>query len=204
MSETIGLVFGTTNPAKVLQIQGALAGTNVHIEGLSPDEVIDVPEDGDTAEVNARIKATAYAKHLGRTVFSMDNALYFDNLPDTEQPGLHVRRLGGTDIPATDEDMVAHYAAFVEQHGGRMTASWRFGVAIARADGSCNSMTIRSPRIFTGTPSEQRVSGYPLESLQLEPSSGKYLAELSEEDQAAFWQQTIGREIAEFVENHIS
>ena len=39
-----------------------------------------VVEDGTTAQENARKKAIAYAKALGRLVLSMDNALYFDDL----------------------------------------------------------------------------------------------------------------------------
>jgi hypothetical protein len=60
-------------------------------------------------------------------------------------------------------------------------------------------MTIRSPRTFISTPSTMMIPGYPLESIQIDPASGSYLSEMPPEQQAAFWQQTIGRELCDFL-----
>ena len=58
---------------------------------------------------------------------------------------------------------------------------------------------IVSRRIFVSVPSPKLVSGYPLESLQIDPASGRYLSEMSQGEQDAFWQKTIGTELCDFV-----
>lgn len=85
------LIFGTTNPAKLAQIQSALHPLGITITGLP--EPIDVEESGQTALENARLKATAYATVTNQRVMATDNALYLDGLPNSQQPGLHVRRI---------------------------------------------------------------------------------------------------------------
>ena len=90
------LIVGTTNPAKVAQIRDALAPIGVQVEGVADKKLLpEVVEDGKTVQENARKKATAYAKALGRIVFSMDNALFLDDLAPENQPGIHVRLLSG-------------------------------------------------------------------------------------------------------------
>jgi XTP/dITP diphosphohydrolase len=71
------ILFGTTNEAKVKQLQGALAPVGVNVRGVKDKALLPtVEEDGSTAQENAKKKAMAYAKALGVTVLSMDNALY--------------------------------------------------------------------------------------------------------------------------------
>ncbi|MFL5802701.1 MAG: hypothetical protein ACJ8CR_13285, partial [Roseiflexaceae bacterium] len=41
--------------------------------------------------------------------------------------------------------------------------------------------------------------GYPLESLQIEPEGGKYISEMTSEEQDAFWQRIVGKELCLFV-----
>src|SRR3989344_4795544 len=96
------LVMGTTNPAKIAQVRDALAPADIWVEGVTDEKLLpEVVEDGITVQENARKKATAYAKALGRTVISMDNALFLDGLAPEDQPGIHVRRVGGA-IAAAD------------------------------------------------------------------------------------------------------
>lgn len=40
-------------------------------------------------------------------VFSCDSGLYFDNVPDEIQPGVHVRTINGKYL--SDEEMLAYY-----------------------------------------------------------------------------------------------
>lgn len=71
------LVMGTTNPAKIAQVRDALAPADIQVEGVADKKLLpQVIEDGATVQENARKKATVYAKALGKTVFSMDNALF--------------------------------------------------------------------------------------------------------------------------------
>ena len=63
-----------------------------------------INENGKTPLENAEIKAKAYYEAFQMPVFSCDSGLYFDELQEEEQPGLHVRRINrwveliGTDV----------------------------------------------------------------------------------------------------------
>lgn len=43
------------------------------------------------------------------------------------------------------------------------------------------------------------IPGYPLESIQIDKPGGKYMSEMTSEEQDSFWQEKIGRELNEFV-----
>jgi XTP/dITP diphosphohydrolase len=203
MAETKELIFGTTNKAKIDQIQGALGTGSIVVRGIGDFGInIDIPENGKTAKENAKKKAVAYAHELGRTVFAMDNALYFKGLGDDQQPGLYVRRVGGLER-SSDEEMIHSYVELIETHGGRIEGWWEFGLSIAQADGSSVEDSIISPRLFVSKASDKVVPGYPLESIQIEPDTGKYVSEMSEADQAAFWQRSIGEPLARFIDSNV-
>lgn len=195
------LLFGTTNEAKIKQVRGALAPSGIKVDGVKDKSVLpEVIEDGKTALENARKKSLAYAKALGRTVFSMDNALYLEGLGQENQPGLNVRRINGTTERPTDQQMLDYYSVLIGKLGGRVNGYWEFGICIANSEGDCRETVIKSPRVFVSTPSQKMVEGYPLESIQIEPKSGKYISEMSQVEQDVFWQKAIGKPLLEFVE----
>ncbi|MFH1252799.1 MAG: non-canonical purine NTP pyrophosphatase [Candidatus Uhrbacteria bacterium] len=196
------IIIGTKNTAKINQIRGALALSGISVDGLPSGVVFEeVKEDGVTAQENARKKALAYAKTLGQPVLSMDNALYFDDLKPEEQPGINVRRIAGRDDRPTDEELTDHYQKLISELGETTKGYWEFAVCVARPDGSIEETIIISPRIFVGKKSEKTVPGYPLESLQIDPGSRKYISEMTQEEQDIFWQKTIGGPLCEFVKN---
>lgn len=195
------LIFGTTNHAKVLQIRGVLSPAGINIEGVADKNMLpEVIEDGKTANENARKKALAYAKALNKTVFSMDNALYINGLSDDRQPALNVRRIDGK-TATTDEEMIEYYSKLIESLGGKAEGYWEFGICIATPEGNYKETTIKSPRTFVSTPTTSRQAGYPLESIQIDPASGKYIADMTQEEQDTFWQQAIGEKLLEFVQS---
>ena len=57
--------------------------------------VLEIEEDGTTAQENARKKSLLYARAVGQPVLSLDNALYLQGLSKDEQPGIHTRRIPG-------------------------------------------------------------------------------------------------------------
>ena len=195
------LIFGTTNEAKIKQIRGALAPAGIDVNGVINKTVLpEVVEDGKTANENARKKALAYAKALGKTVFSMDNALYINGLPDDKQPALNVRRIDGK-TATTDEEMIEYYSKLIESLGGKATGYWEFGICIATPEGKYKETTIKSPRNFVSTPTTNRQAGYPLESIQIDPATNKYIADMTQQEQDIFWQQAIGEKLLEFVKS---
>lgn len=197
------IVFGTKNPAKIEQVRGILSPLGINVVGLDGFENIpEVTEDGLDVVQNAILKATSYARAIGKTVFSMDNGLYFEGIPDAQQPGTRVRRIEGEER-SSDDDLLAHYVVFINKHGGSMKANWRYGLALAKPDGDYASTSLVNPRIFSGKPCKAMMPGYPLESLQIDPSTGEYVAEMTEGQRAAYWQRVIGRPLVKFVIENI-
>ena len=194
------ILFGTTNEAKIKQVQGALIPIGVQVMGVMDKASLpQIIEDGKTAQENAIKKATAYAKAFNTIVLSMDNALYFDKLSDKEQPGLHVRRINSSNTRPSDEELLNYYSMLIRRFGDQTTGRWEFAICVAAADGRIKETTIISPRIFTSIPSQKVVLGYPLESIQVDPKTGKYISEMTQEEQDFFWQQTIGKPLQEFI-----
>lgn len=193
------LIMGTTNPAKVAQVRDALASAGVEVEGVADKKLLpEVTEDRTTVQENARKKAVAYAKAIGQTVLSMDNALFLDGLAPEDQPGIHVRRIGGS-FAATDAELLDHGAALVKSLGGNVTGYWEYGICIADPSGKVWETTLRTPRVFTSKRSDKSVPGYPLESIQIDPKTGKYISEMTSEEMASFWQRTLGTPLCSFV-----
>lgn len=193
------ITFGTTNEAKVKQIRGALAPIGVEVIGVINRSSLPPVEDGKTVQENARKKALVYAKALNTSVLSMDNALYFDELSTEEQPGLNVRRINSNGESATDEEMRVYYAELIRRFGEKATGRWEFGICVATPEGKFEETTIISPRIFTSVPSPKTVPGYPLESIQIDPQTEKYISEMSQEEQDLFWQRAIGKPLQDFI-----
>jgi len=194
------LLVGTTNPAKLLQIRGALGLGNIEVRGITDKSVLPiVAEDGETACENANKKAIAYAKALNQPVLSMDNALYIDGLSPEKQPGLNVRRIEGAQDRLTDQEMLKYYSNLISGLGGKANGYWEFGVCIATPEGRNWNKVIKSPRVFVARPSEKVVEGYPLESIQIDPVSGRYISEMTQEEQDSFWQNAIGKALLDFV-----
>ena len=199
MSETKEIIFGTKNPAKIEQVRDVLSPLGISVVGLGEfGKLPDVEEDGNDVVDNAVKKAVAYARAFGKVVFSMDNGLYFDDFPTDQQPGTHVRRVNGEDR-ASDAELLAYYVNLVAQHGGTMKARWEYGLAIAHPSGEFVSTSLSYPRLFTSTPSSVMAEGYPLESLQVDPETGEYVTEISEEQRIAYWQKVIGGPLGKFV-----
>lgn len=199
------LIIGTTNPAKIAQIRGALAPLGLEMDGLPTLENLPkIEEDAGTAQGNAKKKALAYAQFLGKPVLSMDNSLYFDELADNEQPGINVRRINGRMDRPTDDEVLQHYSHLIEGLGGETNGRWEFAVCIATSEGDAYETTIVSPRIFVSTASPKVIPGYPLESLQIDSASGKYISEMTQLEQDEFWQRAIGKELCGFVQQFLA
>lgn len=194
------IVIGTGNPAKKKAVQAALAPLGIAVLGTDDlNLVLDVLEDGATAQENARKKSLAYARALGRPVLSIDNALYMDGLRESEQPGIYTRRVPGREGRATDAELLEYFTRRVEALGGKVRGHWEYAVCIADSAGRTFERSFLSHRLFVNQPSTHMLPGYPLESIQIEPESGRYVSEMTDEEQAVFWQKTVGQPLSEFV-----
>ncbi len=198
------IIIGTANKAKIQQIQGALKPLDISVIGLPEGVALNIQENGKTVQENAKQKAVAYARFLGRNVLSMDNALYLDGLSGELQPGVNVRRIQGRTDRPSDEDLLAYYSQLVEKLGGKINGRWEFAVCIVKPSGENHETTIISPRIFVSKVSSQVIAGYPLESIQIDPQTGNYISEMTQDDQDGFWQRAIGRQLCEFVKQALN
>lgn len=181
------LLYGTGNPAKVAAMQNRLSELDIELLSLKNlraqgIEIPDVPETGNTPLENARQKAHAYYEAFHMPVFSCDSGLYFEDVPEEIQPGVHVRTVNGMYL--TDEQMLAHYIGLVKQYG-RLTAKYRNAICYVQdAEHTYEAMTpdMESDKFWlTDTPhSSIRRQGFPLDSISLDPRSGKYFYDLPE------------------------
>lgn len=194
------LIYGTRNPSKIAQVQDALKDTDIHVVGLGSID-IEVEEDGKTPEENARKKAVEYAKAAGKPVLSMDAALYFHGIDPALQPGLYVRRIPDH-TSATDDQIITYYTKLINDHGGSLDGYWEFGFALGHPDGTSEAFVSQTPRKFVGKPDIRVLPGYPLESIQVDPENGRYITELSADEQAESWRESLGAPLAKFIDQY--
>ena len=179
------LLYGTGNPAKLESMRRRLEAFDIEIIGLKDlnKELPVVHEEGTTPLENARIKATAYYKAFGIPVFSCDSGLYIKEVPGHLQPGVHVRRVGGTYL--NDEEMLAYYSGLAKTYGN-LTARYQNAICLIcgeeqryeRMDESLAS----KPFMIGTVPHRIRKEGFPIDSLSIDIKSGKYYYDLPEEE----------------------
>lgn len=194
------LVIGTTNPGKVAQMMGALAGSAFQCVAIAElvAELPHVEEVGDSPNAVAELKANAYRDLIGEPVLSLDQWLYFDEVPPHDQPAAHVRRIPGRPGGGTDDELIDYYVGLCRRYGGQLTARWKLGVAIASEVGVA-STCIEAVRSLVTTPSPVRRPGLPLSCLQIDHDTGKYVSEHTDAEETALWQRVYGAALVDFV-----
>lgn len=181
------LLYGTKNNAKISVMEKRLNKLGIELTGLNNlNSVIpDVPEDGSTPLENARQKAEAYYKAFKMPVFSCDSGLYFDNVPENIQPGVHVRTVNGRRL--TDEGMVAYYSLLAHQYGN-LTARYKNAICLILDNNHIYEAMEPSMEsrqfIITDKQHKNKImkKGFPLDSLSIDIKSGKYYYDLPEEE----------------------
>lgn len=180
------LLYGTTNNGKLQAMKNALKDFDIELIGLNDLEgdLPQIKEDGATPLENAEVKARAYFDTFHMPVFSCDSGLYFEELSEEEQPGLHVRRVNGKEL--TDEEMIAHYAALAEAYGGKITGRYRNAIYFildeSRHYSSMDMSIATEPFLLVTKPHPKRVKGFPLDSLSVDIATGKYYYDLEVKD----------------------
>ena len=180
------LLYGTTNNGKLQAMKNALKDFEIELIGLNDMEgdLPQIEEDGATPLENAELKARAYFEAFGIPVFSCDSGLYFEELTEEEQPGLHVRRVNGKEM--TDEEMIEHYAALAKKHGGKITGRYRNAIYFildeSRHFSSMDMSIATEPFVLVTNPHEKRVKGFPLDSLSVDIATEKYYYDLEVKD----------------------
>lgn len=182
------LLYGTGNPAKLSAMQNRLGQLDIELIGLNDlraeGRVIpEVVENGNTPLENARLKAMAYYQAFQIPVFSCDSGLYFDNVPDEIQPGVHVRNVNGKCL--SDDEMIDYYSGLVKIYGN-LVARYRNAICFVMDNThiyEAMEPTMESERfILTDQPhSTIRKKGFPLDSISLDIKTNQYYYDLPEE-----------------------
>jgi XTP/dITP diphosphohydrolase len=129
------VVVATGNPHKVTEIAAILEGVAVTLVTLDGDIVLP-PEDEDTFEGNALVKARAAARATGRPAIADDSGIEVDALDGA--PGVRSARYAGepTDDAANNLRLVVELAARGATEPAARRARFVSAAALALPDGT--------------------------------------------------------------------
>lgn len=179
------LLYGTGNPAKLSAMRRRLKELGIELMGMEDldCEIPSVPENGKTPLENARQKAVTYYHAFCVPVFSCDSGLYFDEVPDDIQPGVHVRTIDGKYL--TDDEMIAYYSKLARQYGD-LTARYKNAICLVMDEEhiyEAMEPSMESEKfLITEKPHPILKQGFPLDSLSINIKSGKYYYDLSNDE----------------------
>jgi 8-oxo-dGTP diphosphatase len=182
------LLYGTGNPAKLYAMKSRLEQLDIELIGLNDlkaegKTLPEVVENGNTPLENARLKALAYYEAFHIPVFSCDSGLYFDNVPDEVQPGVHIRNIKGKCL--SDHEMLKYYSGLAKDYG-KLVARYRNAICLVMDEKhvyEAMKPNMESEKfILTDKPhSTIRKKGFPLDSISLDLRTGKYYYDLPED-----------------------
>lgn len=182
------VLYGTGNPAKLSAMKSRLEQLDIELIGLNDlraegRNIPKVVEDGNTPLENARLKALAYYKAFQIPVFSCDSGLYFDNVLEEIQPGVHVRNINGKCL--SDDEMIEYYSGLVKRYGN-LVARYRNAICFVLDEKhtyEAMEPSMESEKfLLTDKPhSTIRKKGFPLDSISLDIKTNKYYYDLPED-----------------------
>lgn len=188
MIKNMKVLYGTSNLAKLSTMKSRLETLDIELISLNDLKVEgysipEVSEDGNTPLENARQKAMAYYEAFKMPVFSCDSGLYFDNVPDKVQPGVHVRNVNGKCL--SDEEMIEYYGDLVKKYGN-LTARYKNAICFVMNEKNIYEAMEPSMEseqfILTDIPhSTVRRKGFPLDSMSIDIKTNKYYYDLPAE-----------------------
>ena len=176
------VLLATSNPSKVQRFD-KLTKYGIDILTLKDLDIkIDVEENGNNQVENALIKARyAYDKtHI--TTIAMDDGLYLEGVPNNLQPGLYVRRVNGKVL--TDDEMLNYYIDLVNKYGinDKLQAKWQYGLALIHNNQEHTFTFEKNEFYLTDKKSDIVHIGYPLDTISIDKTLGKYYTEMTDED----------------------
>lgn len=184
------ILLATTNDAKIKCYGTKLKEKGIDLVTLRDLNIdVDVDETGKDPVENAVIKARAYYEITHLPTIAIDDGLFFENLPEEVQPGIHVRRVGEKRL--NDSEMIEHYLGLVNQYGTDGKLNGYFLKGVAMVDGNDTyTFDFKSNRYFTNQQSAKVLKGYPLDSIQIVLPLNKFKSELTREEE----EKTLGIE----------
>lgn len=177
--EKLTLLYGTGNAGKLALMKKYLEGMeNVEIAGLKdlPYAWEEPEESGNDPLENARRKALCYYRTCRMPVFSEDSGLFIEGLSEEEQPGVHVRRVGGKNL--TDEEMREHYKGIAERFGGKCIAQYRNAICLVFSEEeiyTSQGEELNWEKFYLTTDERpQKIEGFPLDAISAYIKTGQH------------------------------
>jgi XTP/dITP diphosphohydrolase len=171
------LLIATNNAGKIREFQALLQ--SLHCLLVKPSDIglkLEVAENGDTYEANARLKAEAFCRASGLLTLADDSGLEVDAL--CGEPGIRSSRYAGPG--AQDHNKVDYLLSRLKDvPSERRTARFRCMIAIAVPDGRLLLCQDTCEGCITSEPRGQAGFGY--DPVFLFPDLGLTMAELPEE-----------------------
>lgn len=175
------LLVATTNPHKIREIRGMLAGAPVHLLTLDGWPGLAAPEEtGATFADNARAKACYYSAATGELTVAEDSGLEVDALGGA--PGIASARFGGADTPYPRKFALL-YDALRGAHAEESPA--RFVCALALAEGDRILFEARGTVEGRIAPEPRGAGGFGYDPIFFYPPFGCTLGEATPEQKAA-------------------
>jgi XTP/dITP diphosphohydrolase len=176
---SVPLLVATTNPGKLREIAGVLAGAPVTLRWLRDLPAVEEPDEtGRTFAENARQKALYYASHTGLLTVAEDSGLAVEALGGA--PGVLSARFPG----ATYADRFDGLYALLDR-AGQPESPAQFVCALAVAAGG--RILFEATGVVEGriTRPPRGEGGFGYDPIFLYPPFGRTLAEASAEEKAA-------------------
>jgi len=173
------LLIATTNPGKLREIRGILAGLPIELVSLERFPGIEEPEEtGATFAENARLKALYYQERTGLPAVADDSGIEIDALD--KAPGVHSARWHGTDYAVKFAVIYRELAA-----RGLATSPARFVAHIAVAD--AGEIQFEATGIIEGLIADEPrgTHGFGYDPIFFYPPYGCTLAQVDGERKAA-------------------
>lgn len=183
------LFYGTGNPSKLRNMRAILAGLPIELITAKELGIMlpSVAETGTTPLENARIKAQAYYRITGLPSFALDSGLYLEGVTASQQPGPYVHRVGKKEL--SDEEFIAHYRDLARQNGGKIKTRFLNGLCVVLDD--AHRKEAFGTQVSTDwfwiveSPHEIRLAGFPMDSIAVDPETGKYWVENDLKDESS-------------------
>jgi XTP/dITP diphosphohydrolase len=198
------VLFGTRNKARLAYLQEILKDLPIEIISLNDLEIDHTVEEIGRMPINNSIKkALEYFRQANMPTFSIDSGLFIEKFPKDKQPGVFVRRIKADQRDATDEEMLDYYITELEKCGGSSPAVWMNALTMVISEEKIFSTVYERETFLTSQICDSYTPDEPLNSLQFDAVSMKYVAEMSLSEKKES-QKGMAKHIEAFVREHLN
>jgi leucyl-tRNA synthetase len=210
-SDIVNVLVATSNLSKIKRLEDFVKLKNVSFTTPTPDLYeVNIIENGETEVENAEVKAIGFynlQKNVINPTLGQDTGIYFDGVPDSNQPGKNTKKIAG--VTETDkeevvfEKMTNFYKNLVEKYGKNGELEGYFLDAYALFDGvKSYTKTIKRPIILTNLINDKDDLNFPLCSMYKTKLHNKYHNTLSQQEKSEFLKESMTG-VSELISNRL-